>query len=460
MIGAAARTADDARVLLVEDDEIMRESLQDRLRMEGIPAISVSDLAAARRELGQRALDLVVTDVRLPDGNGRALFEQVCREHPGTPVVLMTAYASIPDAVSLVKAGASDYLTKPFDIDAFIALVRRNLSRVEDARQANLVTRDGTAFRAGSGVLGRSPAMRRVEELVARLRDIDSSVLITGESGVGKEVLANLIHKNSRRAQGPFVAVNCAALPVNLVESELFGHERGAFTGAERRHIGRFEMAKGGTIFLDEVAEIPPEVQVKLLRILQERKVERVGGGGPIPLDVRVLAATQVDLEKAMEEGRFRADLYWRLNVIHVAVPALSDRPEDVVYLARRFVTECAQEMGKRVTGISASAEARLLEMPFPGNVRELKNVIERAVALCAGPRVQIHDLFPFQPDDEPGAGIRPSLKETIEDAERAAILGALGQADWTIGDAAEALGISRKNLWEKMKRHGIGRET
>ena len=453
-------SADGARILLVEDDEIMRQSLRDRLQMEGIPAISVSDLAAARRELRRRALDLVVTDVRLPDGNGRALFEQVCREHPGTPVVLMTAYASVPDAVSLVKAGASDYLTKPFDIDAFVALVRRNLSRVEDARQADLVARDGTAFRAGSGVLGRSPAMRRVEELVARLRDVDSSVLITGESGVGKEVVANLIHRNSRRAQGPFVAVNCAAIPVNLVESELFGHERGAFTGAERRHIGRFEMAKGGTIFLDEVAEIPPEVQVKLLRVLQERKVERVGGGEPIPLDVRVLAATQVDLEKTLEEGRFRPDLYWRLNVIHIAVPPLRDRPEDVVYLARTFVTEFAQEMGNPVAGLSASAEARLLEMPFPGNARELKNVIERAVALCAGPRVQLHDLSPFELEEEPGTGHQPSLKETVEDAERAAILGALDQADGAIGEAAETLGISRKNLWEKMKRHGIARQT
>lgn len=460
MTPAALQPADDARVLVVEDDEIMRESLQDRLQMEGIPAISVGDLAAAQHELDRRALDLVVTDVRLPDGDGQALFEQVCREHPGTPVVLMTAYASVPDAVSLVKAGASDYLTKPFDIDAFIALVRRSLSRVEDARQAELVARDGTAFRAGSGVLGRSPAMRRIEELVARLRDVDSSVLITGESGVGKEVVANLIHRNSRRAHGPFVAVNCAAIPVNLVESELFGHERGAFTGAERRHIGRFEMARGGTIFLDEVAEIPPEVQVKLLRILQERKVERVGGGESIPLDVRVLAAAQVDMERALEAGRFRADLYWRLNVIHIAVPALRDRPEDVVYLARKFVTEQAQEMGKPVTGISASAEAQLLDMPFPGNVRELKNVIERAVALCAGPRVQVHDLFPFEQDEETDAGSRPSLRETVEDAERAAILGALDLADWAIGDAAESLGISRKNLWEKMKRHGIGRET
>ncbi len=459
MTRAAAQSVDDARILLVEDDEIMRQSLEDRLQMEGIPAVSVSDLAAARRELSRRALDLVVTDVRLPDGNGQALFEQVCREHPGTPVVLMTAYASVPDAVSLVKAGASDYLTKPFDIDAFITLVRRNLSRVEDARQAELVARDGTAFRAGSGVLGHSPAMRRIEELVARLRNVDSSVLITGESGVGKEVVAHLIHRNSRRAEGPFVAVNCAAIPVNLVESELFGHERGAFTGAERRHIGRFEMAKGGTIFLDEIAEIPPEVQVKLLRILQERKVERVGGGEPISLDVRILAATQVDLEKALERGRFRPDLYWRINVIHIAVSPLRDRPEDVVYLARKFVTEFAQEMGKPVAGLSASAEARLLEMPFPGNVRELKNVIERALALCAGSRVQLHDLTPFEPEEEPETGHQPSLKETVEDAERAAILGTLDQADWAIGEVAEILGISRKNLWEKMKRHGIARD-
>lgn len=460
MTHAVTESANDARILVVEDDEIMRQSLEDRLHMEGIPVVSVSDLAAARRELSRGGLDLVVADVRLPDGNGQALFEQVCREHPGTPVVLMTAYASVPDAVSLVKAGAMDYLTKPFDIEEFIALVRRNLSRVEDARQAELVARDGTTFRAGSGVLGRSPAMRRIEELVARLRDVDSSVLITGESGVGKEVVAQLIHRSSRRAEGRFVAVNCAAIPINLVESELFGHERGAFTGAERRHVGRFEMAMGGTIFLDEVAEIPPEVQVKLLRILQERMVERVGGGEPIPLNVRVLAASQVNLEQALEQGRFRPDLYWRLNVIHIAVPALRDRPEDVVYLARKFITEYAQEMGKGVAGLSASAEVRLLEMPFPGNVRELKNVIERAVALCVGQRVQIHDLLPFEAQEEPASEHRPSLKETVEEAERAAILCALDQTGWAIGAAAETLGISRKNLWEKMKRNGIARQT
>jgi len=460
MTSTAMQTTGEARVLLVEDDDIVRQSLHDRLEMEGIHTISVDDLAAARRELNRRALDLVVTDVRLPDGNGQTLFQQVCREHPGTPVVLMTAYASVPDAVSLVKAGASDYLTKPFDIEAFIALVRRNLSRVEDSRRSDLVTRDGGAFRAGSGVLGPSPSMRRVEKLIARLRDVDSSVLITGESGVGKEVVAQLIHCNSRRADGPFVAVNCAAIAVNLVESELFGHERGAFTGAEHRHIGRFEMAAGGTIFLDEIAEIPPEVQVKLLRILQERKVERVGGSKAIPLDVRVLAATQVDLDDALQQGQFRPDLYWRLNVIQIAIPALRDRSEDIVYLARQFVSDYALEMGKHVTGLSAAAETRLLEMQFPGNVRELRNVMERAVALCAGSRVQVHDLFPFEAGEDTQSQNQPLLKKTIEDAERAAILCALDQADWAIGRASESLGISRKNLWEKMKRYGLGRRT
>ncbi|MDH5512973.1 MAG: sigma-54 dependent transcriptional regulator, partial [Gammaproteobacteria bacterium] len=260
----------------MEDDEIMRLSLEDRLRLEGIPITSVCDLMAARRELSNGSLDLVITDVRLPDGSGATLFQDVCRNHPGTPVILITAYVSVPEAVALIKAGAVDYITKPFDIEVFISLVRRTLSRILDTHLVELTGADGGKFRAGSGVLGRSPAMRRIEEVVARLKDVDSSVLVTGESGTGKEVVARFIHHNSRRAKGPFVAVNCAAMPIDLVESEIFGHERGAFTGADRRRIGRFELAERGTVFLDEIAEIPPQVQVKLLRVLQERRIERV----------------------------------------------------------------------------------------------------------------------------------------------------------------------------------------
>jgi two-component system response regulator AtoC len=451
-------TAPAPRVLLVEDDEIMRLSLDDRMRMEGIPTTSVPDLAGARRELASGGLELVVTDVRLPDGSGRTLFEEVCRLHPGMPVILITAHVSVPQAVALIKAGAVDYLTKPFDIEVFMDLVKRTLSRVSDAHRAELTGMDGVKFRAGSGVLGKSLAMRRIEDVIARLREVDSSVLLTGESGVGKEVVARLIHHNSRRAGGPFVAINCAAVPGELVESELFGHERGAFTGADHRRIGRFELAEGGTLFLDEIAEIPPEVQVKLLRVLQERSIERVGGSVPIPLDVRVIAATQVDLEEAMQTGRFRSDLYWRLNVIHIAIPPLRERSEDIVFLSRKFAAEHARAMAKQVTGISRQAEARLLDLPFPGNVRELKNLLERAVALCSGPQLQEHDLFVLDSEEqEPHAG-PPSLKEAVATTERAAIRAALARSGWSIAKAAGALKISRKNLWEKMKRYGIKR--
>jgi DNA-binding NtrC family response regulator len=452
------QTAGAPRILLVEDDEIMRLSLEDRLRLEGIPVTSVSDLTAARREIANGSLDLVITDVRLPDGSGATLFEDVCRQHPGTPVILITAYVSVPEAVALIKAGAVDYITKPFDIEVFISLVKRTLSRILDTHLVELTGADGAKFRAGSGVLGRSPAMRRIEEVVARLKDVDSSVLITGESGTGKEVVARFIHHNSRRAKGPFVAVNCAAMPIDLVESELFGHERGAFTGADRRRIGRFEMAERGTLFLDEIAEIPPQVQVKLLRVLQERKIERVGGTESIELDVRVLAATQVDLAEALVESRFRPDLYWRLNVIHIDIPPLRERSEDILYLSRNFVTEHARVMEKDITGLSAQAEACLLGMPFPGNVRELKNLLERAVALCAGRQVQEHDLYILEPEATDRSAGPLSLKEAVKESESAAIRSALVHSDGSVTKAAEALDISRKNLWEKMKRYGIKR--
>lgn len=445
------------RVLLVEDDELMRLSLLDRLAMENIDTVGRADLAGARQALAKMGPDLVITDIRLPDGSGRELFEEIRREYPGTPVIVVTAYGSIPDAVALTKAGAVDYVIKPFDIDLFMDLVQRTMSELEFNKHAELKSRDGAIFRAGDGVLGKSPAMRQIEKLVARLRHADSSVLITGESGVGKEVVARLIHQNSRRSSGPFVAVNCAAIPLNLVESELFGHERGAFTGADRRHTGRFEQARRGTIFLDEVAEIPLEVQVKLLRVLQERRVERVGGVESIPLDVRVLAATQVDLAKAMQEIRFRPDLFWRLNVINIAIPPLRERREDISYLANVFVREHAKNMEKTVARVSGAAMARLLEMPFPGNARELRNLLERAVALCAGSEIQEHDLYLMEEDafedEEP-----PQLREVVEDAERGAIDAALMRNEWTIHRAAEDLGISRKSLWEKMRRYGIAR--
>lgn len=449
-----------ARVLLVEDDDIMRVSLEDRLRLEGVPVRVASSLAEAQTILDRHAVDLVVTDIRLPDGSGRDLFDSLRRHRVGIPVILMTGYGTIADAVDLVQKGAADYLTKPFRMTVFIGLVRRLLDERQDV--ATLVTREGGRFHAGDGLLGPSPAMRRIERLVSRIAPLESSVLITGESGVGKEVVADLIHHNSPRRDHPFVKVNCAALPLTLVESELFGYEKGAFTGADGRRAGKFEQAQGGTIFLDEVAEIPPEVQVKLLRVVQERKLSRLGGREEIPLDVRIIAATQVDLEKAMAEGSFRADLFWRLNVISVPVPPLRERPEDVVCLARRFIEELAGSFGRPLMGLTPAAEALLAAGSYPGNVRELRNLIERAVALADGQRIDSEDLVAhrkpaYEADTVSGANQR-LLRDAVETAERVSISAALEASGGGISTAANRLGISRKNLWEKMRRYGISR--
>jgi DNA-binding NtrC family response regulator len=366
----------------------------------------------------------------------------------------MTAFGDISDAVALVQAGALDYLTKPFNIVDFIGKIERHLSRIADALLTVNSLGDDVSFKAGTGRLGKSPAMRKIERLVARLRESDSSVLITGESGVGKEVVASLIHNNSTRKKGPMVRVNCAALSPTLIESELFGHEKGAFTGATKQRIGRFEQAQGGTIFLDEIAEVSPEIQVKLLRVLQEHEIERVGGVEPISLDVRVIAATQVNLDESIKSHEFRSDLYWRLNVIHLHVPPLHERREDIVYLARLFVTEQVAKTGSMVKGLSREAELQLQSMSFPGNVRELRNIMERAVALCDAPWIGPCELL--TQDDDNNDINTTTLKKSIEEAERKAILKALVENDHKISQAAAALGISRKNLWEKMKRYEI----
>ncbi len=447
----------DCKVLLVEDDGIMRLSLDDRLKLEGIPTTSVSSLNNAIKEMEKEDIDLVITDIRLPDGTGIDLFEHISQYYPGVPVLFMTAYGDVSDAVALVKNGALDYLTKPFDISDFILKVKRHLSRIVDSQLVMSHSASmQTQFKPGSGYLGKSTSMRRIERLVARLSANDSTILITGESGAGKEVVANLIHSNSARAQAPMIKVNCAALSPALIESELFGHEKGAFTGANQQYIGRFEQAHGGTIFLDEIAEISPEIQVKLLRVLQEREISRVGSVKAIPIDMRVIAATQVLLEDAIANGIFRSDLYWRLNVINIEIPPLRQRPEDIIYLARLFVSEFAAKSGGKIKGLSKEAEMQLKSMVFHGNIRELKNMMERAVALSEGSWLKASDLYIKEPDKSDNKTI--TLKKSIENAECLAISKALTDNGGKINVAAEALGISRKSLWEKMKRYGIER--
>ena len=448
----------DYCVLLIEDDEIMRMSLEDRLQLDGINVRAVASIAGAREEFERGNIDLVVSDIRLPDGTGIELFSEMSSRFPGIPVILMTAYGDVSDAVLLVKAGALDYLTKPFDINDFMKKIERHLSRIADTYLSSDSSGDGIQFKPGSGHLGKSTVMRKLERLIARLGNSDSSVLITGESGVGKEVVATLIHNNSLRADKPMVKVNCAALSSTLIESELFGHEKGAFTGAVQRHIGRFERAQGGTIFLDEISEVSPDIQVKLLRVLQEREIERVGGVEPIALDVRIIAATQVTLDESIENHEFRADLYWRLNVIHVDIPPLRQRREDILYLARLFVGEWDDKAPDTIRGLSKEAETLLLGLPFPGNIRELKNMIERAVALCDAPWIGPGDLLTEDGDVGEQVAHITTLKQSIEDAERLAIHAAMAENCGKINQAANDLGISRKNLWEKMKRYGIKR--
>lgn len=444
------------RVLLVEDDEIMRLSLEDRLNLEQIPVCAVSNIASARKALEEGDIDLVVTDIRLSDGTGIELFSDITLQFPDIPVILMTAYCDVSDAVTLVKAGALDYLAKPFDINDLIGKIEHHLSCSADRRLTHNHLDTESNFKPGSGFLGKSSAMRKIERLVARLGESDSSVLLTGESGVGKEVIATLIHRNSQRRHGPIIKVNCAALSSSLIESELFGHEKGAFTGATQQRIGRFEQAQGGTIFLDEIAEVSPDIQIKLLRILQEREFERVGGSETVTLDTRVIAATQVALAESITRNEFRSDLYWRLNVIHIDIPPLRERREDIVYLARLFVSEFVKKSGKNIKGLSKEVELQLQSMPFPGNVRELKNTIERAVTLCDAPWISINDLQTL--DDDNKNISMTTLRQSIETAERKAIIMALTENDGKMSQAADALGISRKNLWEKMKRHGIER--
>lgn len=447
----------EIRVLVVEDDDLLRVSLVDRLRMEGVPAIAAEGCGAARRLLAGGGIDLVVTDIRLPDGTGRDLFLDIAREHKGIPVILMTAYGTVPDAVELVKAGAHDYLAKPFEADDFVARVRRALDEVAAARSGeDLAAPDGTLFQAGSGYLGKSPAMRQIERLIKRVAPLGSSVLITGEPGVGKGVVADLIHRNSGRAGAAFVTVNCAGIPAALAESELFGHEKDALPGVTGQRIGRLEKAAGGTVLIDEIDQMPLELQGKLLRVMQEGVIERTGSNQSLPVDVRVLACGQRDLRPAMEQGRFRGDLFWRLNAIHIDVPPLRSRPEDILFLARRFVAVHAAAMNPEIAGLSPEAEARLLQYAFPGNVRELKNLMETAVALCEGRRVEAHDIEALPAAAGKGGAV--PLRDALDGAEQEAIRTALESSRGAIGHAAELLGISRKSLWEKMRRHGIGR--
>ncbi len=427
------------RLLLAEDDPIMGESLMDRFDLEGFAADWAQSGAAARRKLAEVDYAVVVSDIRLPDMGGEVLFHEVAHARDLMPVWLfITGYGTIDQAVALLKQGATDYLTKPFDLDALIDKLRPVFQTA--APETGQIEPS----------LGISPAMRRIEAQLPRLAAQARTLLITGESGVGKERVAHLFHRLAPAGEhAPFVAVNCGALPEGLLEAELFGHEKGAFTGAVRARRGVFEQAHGGTLFLDEIGDMPLVMQVRLLRVLQERRVTRLGAERPVAVDLRLVTATHQDLKKLVAQGRFREDLYYRINVIQLHIPPLRQRREDIFWIARRLLAETAPKKH-----FSPEAEQALVTHDWPGNVRELKHAVERAAILCDAPVIGTATLFDdLTPADEPSP---TTLADFVSDAERRYIARTLDACDGHLGRTANTLGISRKNLWEKMRKLGL----
>jgi DNA-binding NtrC family response regulator len=434
-------------IAIVEDDPIMGGSLQQRLVLEGYDVRWYRTGTEALGRIKAARPDLLLCDIRLPDMNGEEIFRAALPDLRFAPVIFMTAYADIEQAVRLMQAGADDYVTKPFQMEDFLSRIERLLNR----------------RRAAGGeqkpVLGQSASMRQIEALLRRVADIDSSLLLTGESGVGKEVAARFVHNISERSGKPFVAVNCAAIPADLLESELFGHEKGAFTGAGARHEGYAERAKEGVLLLDEIGEIPSNLQAKLLRMIQERSFLRVGGERLIEFKARLICASNADLEAEAASGRFRRDLYYRINVIPVKIPPLRDRREDILSLLAAYITQFTEAFNSGVRGVSTLAEEVALIYRWPGNVRELRNRAERAVALSQGPWIGPTDLFPdlvpVAPLSDGAANVLP-LSAVRDDAERRHISSTLERTGGQIKQAADLLGVSRTTLWEKMRRLGL----
>jgi DNA-binding NtrC family response regulator len=433
---------ENRNLALIEDDPIMGESLVQRLRLEGAKVAWLRTAGDALAHLSTTTADAVICDIRLPDRSGEEVFRTLTRERRRPPFLFITGYGDIEQAVSLMREGAHDYVTKPFVMTDF-------LTRLEDVLRPVELESDP--------VLGVSQAMRDVEAFLRRAARINSNLLLTGETGVGKEVCARFLHAMRDQPAGPFMAVNCAAIPADLLESELFGHERGAFTGAQSRHLGYAERAGSGVLFLDEVAELAPKLQAKLLRVIEDRWFYRVGGEQSVPFKARLVCATNRDLAELVGEGPFRADLYYRINVIQLHIPPLRERTDDIEWLIDRFFHEFAAALGSDVVGVAPAAYEACRCHDWPGNVRELRNRIERAVALGSGRWIMPGDLFPGRISEAPVSNptIVP-LGEARGDAERKHIQHALGVTGGAIGAAAKALGISRTTLWEKMRRYGL----
>jgi DNA-binding NtrC family response regulator len=443
-------------ILVVDDEKNIREGLSKLLDLEGYRTLLAADGKEALATLERGDMDLVITDLKMPNLPGEELLRQVQGSMPGLPVIILTGHGTIESAVAAMKQGAYDYLTKPVDMGRLTLLVSRALAEWEVKRQYREALKELQKRNQFSNIIGKSDAMKKIFEVVQLVSASRASVLITGESGVGKEMIADAIHYDSERKDKPLIKVHCAALSESLLESELFGHERGAFTGAVARKRGRFELAHRGTIFLDEIGEISPSVQIKLLRVLQDRSFERVGGEETIEVDVRVIAATNRDLKEAIGKGQFREDLYYRLNVVNIHIPPLRERTEDIPLLISSFLTEFAQANSKRIEGIDTRARTALYNYSWPGNIRELRNCIESAVVMCRGNQVTVDDLPPHIHSSSDKNFIRLGLGLTLADAEKQIIRAVLLQQNGNKTRAAELLGIGRKTLHRKIQEYGL----
>ena len=442
------------RILVVDDDPEMTSLLSDILKDEGYVADSASSGEQALKKMGECDYPVVITDLMMKGMPGLTLLREVKRQHPETNVIIMTAFGTIESAIEAMKEGAYDYVTKPVKSEEITLTAQKAMREANLRRELVWLRRAVGKEYSFNQILGKSKAMQEVFDLIRRISASPSNVLLTGASGTGKELVARAIHYNSPRAQGPFVPVNCAAIPEHLLESEMFGHVRGSFTDAKMDRKGLFEEAQGGTLFLDEISELPISLQAKLLRAIQEKEIRRVGAGRSIPVDVRIVGATNLDLAEQVRAKQFREDLYYRLNVIEIHMPALRERTEDIPLLAMHFIKKYAEPMQKPISGLTESALALLMDYAWPGNVRELENVIERSVTLARGDKITPEDLPPVV---RGSSGDRQMIEEaaektrTMADVERQYILRILEKTGGNKYQAAQLLGIDRKTLYRKL---------
>ncbi len=447
-------------ILIIDDEQTQREVLTGYLRKKGYHILSADSGEEGIKLVKQNAVDIVLSDFKMPDKTGLEVLEQVKKINPEISFVIITAYSTVETAVKAMRMGAYDYISKPVDLDELDLLIEKIIEhRNLKSEIRNLKSQLQEKHKITS-IISQSPRMQEVLSIASRAAESNASILITGENGTGKEVLAKAIHYISQRKDGPFIAVNIPALSENLLESELFGHEKGSFTGAERLRKGRFEIASRGTIFLDEIGDIPPSMQVKLLRVLQEREIERVGGTEKIPVDVRIISATNRNLEQKIRESTFREDLFYRLNIVTICIPPIRDRKEDILPLIEFFIEKFARQNDKSGMEISKEAVDSLLKYNFPGNVRELENIIERSVVLSRGSLISLNDLpmnvRGFREETSAEQREQETMNDKIEALERSMIYDALAKMNGNQTQAGKMLGITERNLRYKMKKYDI----